>query len=180
MAGVKHDGDKVRYELLPPELLHGVAEILTFGAKKYADRNWESGISYSRVFGALMRHLWAWWAKAGPDSETGKSHLWHAGCCLAFLITYEARNMSGYDDRPTHGDEARNNVLPVSTPPPAPGPVPDEAAQSVRGGPGRPLDFWDLRGPVGGVEVVNAPKPWVHPDWCYPFTQTDGVVSKKD
>lgn len=97
--GYKDDGNKVRYELLPPEFLDGVAQILTFGAVKYEDRNWEKGMKWSRVFGALMRHLWAWWANSGPDPETGKSHLWHAGCCLAFLIAYEQRK-TGQDDRP--------------------------------------------------------------------------------
>ena len=98
--GVKHDKDKIRYELLPPELLHGVADILTSGAIKYDDRNWELGMKWSRVFGALMRHIWAWWNPLVPDTdeETGRSHLWHAGCCLAFLIAYEARGV-GEDDR---------------------------------------------------------------------------------
>ena len=99
--GLKYDAGKVRYELLPPELLEGVATILTFGAAKYADRNWELGMKWSRVFGALMRHLWAWWNPFTPsvDAETGHSHLWHAGCCLAFLIAYEQRGV-GEDDRP--------------------------------------------------------------------------------
>lgn len=108
--GLKYDGGKVRLELLPPELLYGVATILTFGAEKYADRNWELGMKWSRVFGAAMRHAWAWWAGKGPttknfafgelDDETGHSHLWHLGCCVAFLITYEERGV-GEDDRPT-------------------------------------------------------------------------------
>ena len=108
MTGIKYDADKVRMDLLPPELLFAVAEILTFGAKKYADRNWEKGMSWGRVYGALMRHLWAWWGGKGPttksflfgdlDAETGKSHLWHAGCCIAFLIAYEERSI-GTDDR---------------------------------------------------------------------------------
>jgi hypothetical protein len=97
--GVKFDEDKLRMELLPPELLEGVADILTFGAKKYSDRNWEDGMSWGRVFGALMRHLWRWWSGENLDKETGKSHLWHAGCCIAFLIAYEARGI-GTDDRP--------------------------------------------------------------------------------
>lgn len=106
--GLKYDAGKVRLELLPPELLFGVATILTFGANKYEDRNWEKGMKWSRVFGALMRHMWAWWGGKGPttksfllgelDDETGKSHLWHAGCCLAFLIAYEEREV-GEDDR---------------------------------------------------------------------------------
>lgn len=96
--GVKFDQGKTRYELLPPEFLAATADILTFGAAKYGDRNWEKGMHWSRVFGALMRHLMAWWAGNSKDDETGKSHLWHAACCLAFLIAYEARG-AGTDDR---------------------------------------------------------------------------------
>ena len=100
--GTKYDVGKVRYELLPAEMLDGVSQVLTFGASKYDDRNWEKGMLWSRVFGALMRHLWAWWnpLTLSEDEETGMSHLWHAGCCIAFLITYEARGV-GTDDRYT-------------------------------------------------------------------------------
>jgi hypothetical protein len=73
--------------------------ILGFGARKYADRNWEKGIKYGRVFGALMRHLWAWWAREDVDPETGYSHLWHAACNLLFLIEFEDRGSSELDDR---------------------------------------------------------------------------------
>ena len=97
--GRKDDQDKLRMELLPPEFLEATASILTFGAKKYDDRNWEKGMAWSRVYGALMRHLWSWWKGDVSDPETGKSHLWHACCCLAFLVTYEQRKV-GTDDRP--------------------------------------------------------------------------------
>lgn len=106
--GTKFDTNKVRIELVPPELIFAVATILTFGAKKYEDRNWEKGMSWGRIFGAMMRHMWAWWGGKGPttenflfgsnDEETGHSHLWHAGCCLSFLIAYEERG-AGIDDR---------------------------------------------------------------------------------
>lgn len=97
-GGKKFDGDKVRMELLPPEFLTATAEVLTFGAKKYDDRNWELGMKWSRVFGALMRHMWAWWKGEDKDPETGLSHLHHAACCIAFLIAYEERKV-GEDDR---------------------------------------------------------------------------------
>lgn len=96
--GVKHDSGKPRFELLAPEALEGTARILTFGATKYADRNWEKGMKWSRVFGALMRHLWAWWRGQHADPETGESHLHHAACCIMFLQAYEAREI-GEDDR---------------------------------------------------------------------------------
>lgn len=102
--GTKYDEGKIRYDLLPPEGLESVAQVLTFGAAKYEDRNWEKGIKYSRVFGALMRHLWAWWNPfvSSKDPETGYSHLAHAGCCLFFLIAFEARGMQDFDDRPSN------------------------------------------------------------------------------
>lgn len=96
--GTKFDGGKVRMDLLPPELLTATATVLTFGAEKYEARNWEKGMSWGRVFGALMRHMWAWWSGQDKDEETGYSHLWHAACCLSFLIAYEQRQI-GEDDR---------------------------------------------------------------------------------
>ncbi len=107
--GRKDDQEKDRLDLLPPELLFAVGRVLTYGAVKYAPRNWEKGMAWGRVFGALMRHMWAWWGGAQPtsknflfgdlDPDTKFSHLWHAGCCIAFLIAYEDRGI-GIDDRP--------------------------------------------------------------------------------
>ena len=97
----KFDGEKIRMELLPPELMESVAKVLTFGAKKYEARNWEKGMEWSRVYGALQRHLNAWWSGEENDPETGYSHLHHAGCCIAFLITYDKREI-GTNDRPSN------------------------------------------------------------------------------
>lgn len=99
--GVKFDGDKSRVELIAPEAMLALGDVLAFGAKKYADRNWELGMSWSRVYGAALRHMFYW---ASPlhsryDSETGYSHLHHALCCLMFLVTYEIRGV-GTDDMP--------------------------------------------------------------------------------
>lgn len=97
--GVKADEDKIPYELLAPEYLEATASVLKFGANKYGARNWELGMAWSRPFGALMRHMWAWWKGEKADPETGMSHLWHAACCVMFLIAYEERKI-GNDDRP--------------------------------------------------------------------------------
>jgi hypothetical protein len=98
--GNKHDQDKMQMNLIAPEMLIALAVVLTFGARKYSPRNWEKGMSWSRGFSALMRHMWAWWGGESKDKETGYSHLWHAACCLMFLIAYEQRN-TGTDDRPS-------------------------------------------------------------------------------
>jgi hypothetical protein len=97
--GVKFDHGKCRFELVPPEGTTAVATILTLGAAKYGDRNWESGMDWSRPYGAMLRHLNAWWSGENADPDTGKSHLWHAACNLFFLIAYERRG-HGTDDRP--------------------------------------------------------------------------------
>lgn len=99
IEGRKDDGGKARHDLIPPELLEGVAAVLTFGAEKYGERNWEKGMKWGRPFAALMRHMWAWWRGEKVDPETGFSHLWHAACCIAFLIAFEQR-ATGVDDRP--------------------------------------------------------------------------------
>ena len=99
VAGVKHDQGKLPYDLIPPELLESVSKVLQFGANKYSARNWEKGMSWGRVFSALMRHMWAWWKGEKADPETGFSHLEHAACCIAFLVAYEQRGV-GLDDRP--------------------------------------------------------------------------------
>jgi hypothetical protein len=101
VSGRKDDQEKPPLHLIPPEFLYAIAEILAFGAKKYAPRNWESGINYSRVYRAAIGHLFDWFMKKGPDPETGKSHLWHAACCVMFLTCYEIRQMDDFDDRPS-------------------------------------------------------------------------------
>ena len=100
--GLKYDGDKPPLHLLPPDALYAITEILDFGAKKYAPRNWEKGMDWSRLYRATLGHLFQWFMRKGADPETGKSHLWHAGCCILFLIAYEIRGV-GQDDRPQTG-----------------------------------------------------------------------------
>lgn len=98
-SGHKDDATKARYDLIPPEALEAYAAVLTFGAKKYADRNWETGMRWGRCFGAAMRHLWAWWRGEDRDPETGLSHLAHAMFCIGALLTYEITHRE-HDDRP--------------------------------------------------------------------------------
>lgn len=99
LEGRKDDQGKAPYHLLAPEYLDAAAQVLAFGAAKYAPRNWEKGMDWSRPFSALMRHMWAWWRGETKDPETGFSHLWHAACCIMFLVAYEERK-TGNDDRP--------------------------------------------------------------------------------
>ena len=105
--GTKYDGDKLRYDLLSTAAIRELVSILTFGSKKYGDRNWENGINYSRVMGALKRHLDAWWDNEDLDPESGKNHLYHVLCNAMFLAHYVSypELYKEFDDRPDYTEE---------------------------------------------------------------------------
>lgn len=96
--GVKHDQNKPRLDLIPPEAIMALGEVLDYGAKKYGEHNWLKGMSWGRVFGAALRHLFQFWAGEDRDKESGLCHLHHAFANIAFLITYRLRG-NGEDDR---------------------------------------------------------------------------------
>lgn len=84
-VGNKFDSEKPRMDLLDADFLEGVAEVLTFGANKYAAHNWRNGIKYSRLIAAAYRHLGAINRGEDVDPESGLLHTWHLGCCVMFL-----------------------------------------------------------------------------------------------
>ena len=93
---------KGRYDLLSPLAIKRLADLYERGAIKYSARNWEKGIKFSRVYGAALRHLLAWWDGEDFDPETGESHLDHAACCVHFLSHYvKDKKYKKFDDRPT-------------------------------------------------------------------------------
>jgi hypothetical protein len=96
--GNKDDGAKARMDLVPPEAVSAMAVVFGYGAAKYADRNWEGGMSWGRVFAALMRHSWAFWRGQDLDPESGYPHVWHMHACTAMLVTYWDRSI-GEDNR---------------------------------------------------------------------------------
>ncbi len=85
--GLKHDGGKVRTDLLPVRALLSVAEVMTFGASKYGANNWQNVRPRSRYFGAALRHLFARALGERHDPETGLPHLAHASCCVLFMLS---------------------------------------------------------------------------------------------
>lgn len=98
--GVKFDQDKPRMELLDAKALEGLTAVLTFGANKYAAHNWRSGLSYSRVIGALLRHISAIQQGEDIDPESGLPHIDHAGCCWMFLSNFMKGSLATtLDDR---------------------------------------------------------------------------------
>lgn len=98
--GNKYDSGKPRMDLVRPEFVEGVADVLGFGAAKYASWNWAKGIHYSRLIAAAERHINAFKKGEDLDPESGLSHLYHASCCLMFLSCFEEwKDSQGLDDR---------------------------------------------------------------------------------
>lgn len=90
--GLKNDkkDNKIRWELLPLDIINEIAKVYTKGAEKYSDNNWKLlGNGYERYKGALLRHLAAN-DKNPIDEETGCYHLaqvaWNAIAMLWFKL----------------------------------------------------------------------------------------------
>lgn len=100
MTNQKFDKEKLRMELIPAEFMEATANGLGYGANKYSPGNWaqQPGFDYSRLYGALLRHLTAWSRGEDSDPESGNHHLDHAACMLCFLICHIRRGL-GKDDR---------------------------------------------------------------------------------
>jgi hypothetical protein len=86
--GKRYDVGKPRYDLIPPEVLDQLAMLYTVGADKYEERNWEKGMSWSRVFNPLMRHAWAFWRGETHDPETKMNHMIHVAWNALALAHY--------------------------------------------------------------------------------------------
>ena len=85
-VGMKFDTGKLLYSLIPPETTKALAEVLTYGAQKYAPNNWikvENGDI--RYMDALFRHLEAFRSGETHDPESGYHHLSHCLCNIMFL-----------------------------------------------------------------------------------------------
>ena len=75
---------KPRPDLISPFLKERVGEWLRIGANKYAERNWERGMNFTRVIASLERHLMRY--QQGMREE---DHLAAIVCNAMFLIHYE-------------------------------------------------------------------------------------------
>lgn len=105
-GGYRMDEGKLRWELLPVKAVEELVRVYGFGLHKgYPARNWEKGMAWSRMFGALMRHAWRFWAGEDEDPESGLSHMAHVAWNALALVEYWKRGL-GEDDRPYRVEEA--------------------------------------------------------------------------
>ena len=85
--GLKYDDGKLLMTLVQPSFVKGVAEVLTFGAKKYKPNSWQTVEDAKRRYeDALYRHWLAYLDGEQVDSESGLEHLKHLACNAMFLL----------------------------------------------------------------------------------------------
>lgn len=78
--------------------LNGCAEILRFGADKYARGNWRKGLSHTEICDSLLRHLCKYLAGENCDDESGLPHVDHI-LCNALFLSEMTRTHKELDDR---------------------------------------------------------------------------------
>lgn len=99
-SGLRYDNGKLPIDLIPFDALLVLAAVYEQGTEKYAVRNWEKGMAWSRMIKSLLRHFMYWALGEKYDSESGLPHLAHLVWNGLGLLTYEIRGMNDLDDRP--------------------------------------------------------------------------------
>lgn len=100
--GLRYDSGKARYDLLEPYAMEQLVNVFTKGANKYADRNWEKGMDWSKMLACLKRHVAAF--EKGEDydydpscegciagncsNHTGLLHMAHAAWNAMALVSF--------------------------------------------------------------------------------------------
>lgn len=97
--GLRFNKGKLRYDLVEPRAHRDMVEVLTDGANKYSDRNWEKGLGWTSVLASLKRHIAAIECGEDRDPESGRLHIAHAACNVHFLNAFYYIFPQG-DDRP--------------------------------------------------------------------------------
>lgn len=97
-TGKRFNTGKPKMGLSTPFAMLEMAKVLTNGAHKYGDHNWQKGMKWSTVTDSLERHLAAFKAGKDFDEESGALHMAHVMCNAMFLTEYYGIFPQG-DDR---------------------------------------------------------------------------------
>lgn len=97
MESIKNDfkDGKLRWDLLPLDLIEKVVEVYDFGSHKYAPNTWQNlENGKERYLAAHFRHLCAWRKGEKNDPESGLNHLQHCIWNLLAVLHYELKENS--------------------------------------------------------------------------------------
>lgn len=96
--GLRYSEGKLRFDLIPPDVMLEIARVFTHGAIKYAERNWERGMAYSICRASKERHWNQRLLGFTVDEESGCRHLAHEIVNSMFLLAYELRGLKKLDN----------------------------------------------------------------------------------
>lgn len=101
-AGKRYNNGKIRYDLVPTYSQKQYAKVLTMGAEKYGDRNWEKGLPWMKgCVASLERHLEAFKSGEDYDEESKLLHMAHVMTNASFIVEFYKTHPE-FDDRPQH------------------------------------------------------------------------------
>ncbi len=98
-TALRFNKGKVRLDLVPDSAVLGIGDVMTYGASKYAERNWEKGLDWMSVVASLERHLKKFKKGEDFDDESTLLHIDHVLANAAFLKEYYKIYPQG-DNRP--------------------------------------------------------------------------------
>lgn len=105
--GRKDDGGKLRWDLLPLDLVEKVVEVYTFGAQKYAPNTWQNlPDGYNRYKAAMLRHLTAHEKGEMIDPDSKLPHLYHVAWNALAMIHFAEKDK-------TSTDEVKSELKPI-------------------------------------------------------------------
>jgi hypothetical protein len=96
-GGLRYDSGKNRLDLIPPEWDWALGLVLTKGAEKYAVRNWEKGMDWSKVLGPMRRHIDKF--LTGEQYDIGTPEEPGTGCHHLAMVAWNALALMSYDIR---------------------------------------------------------------------------------
>lgn len=95
-----YNEDKSKHELISAYSMECLAQVLTYGCKKYGPNNWRRGLMWSELIGSMERHMNRFKLGEDVDKESGLPHLSHLIANATFLLEYMVWHKNG-DDRNT-------------------------------------------------------------------------------
>ena len=98
-TGKKFDGDKLRFDLIPPECEAMIAAVFTMGAMKYSPDNWQKVEGFDwRYYNGKTRHSNQRRLGEVFDSDSGLPHSAHAAVNAIFELWKDIQDHVGKKD----------------------------------------------------------------------------------
>ena len=115
-VGMKFDAKKPSPMTLlefTPLAFTEVLDVLEYGAKKYREYNWIDVENWRvRYHDAALRHMLDAQSSITFDTETNRSHLAHAACCMLFVSDFESERATSMRVCPRMYEREINDVVP--------------------------------------------------------------------